>query len=368
MTDPRNPMQPGGLTHDEVVDLAASFVLGALEPDEMAAVRQHLATCDIGHPEIDELGSVIPVLNEAVPSVEPPVSLKARLMAAAAADLEARQIAADSTVIEAATALPRRSDDAVRPLQRRPSRLGAWALGLAAVIAVVALGAWNLSLQRRLDDAQAYQQQVAAVLDAAKQPGALTAILRASDVSGPSGFAAVTTDGVARIAMRGLAPTSGSEVYEAWVIPADGVPKALGALELRPDGAGYLEAGGLPTESGIVLALTREPGPDATAPSTDPISAGTATAARSERARPEARADRQLGTARAASARGERRIATRSHQADPQPSQATSGRPDPQPTQALSGLVDGVIHSATAPLGELPLGGDLLDGGLGPGD
>jgi Anti-sigma-K factor rskA len=275
MTDPRNPMPPPGLTHDEVADLAASFVLDALEPDEMAAVREHLATCTEPHDEIAELAGVLPALVASVPLVEPPASLKTRLMAAAAADLEARRIAADSTTIEAAAA-PRAADEVVRPFQRRQSRLGAWALGLAAVIAIVALGTWNLSLQRQLDDAQAYQQQVAAVLDAARQPGALTAVLRSADATGPNGFAAVTADGVARIAMRDLAPTTGTEVYEAWVIAADGVPVALGELQLRPGGVGYLEAGGLPAESGIVLALTREPGPDATAPSTAPISAGTA--------------------------------------------------------------------------------------------
>ena len=282
MTDPRNPMPPNGLTHDEVMDLAASFVLDALEPEEMAAVREHLATCEQPHDELVELAGVVPALAASVPLVEPPASLKARVMAAAAADLEARQIAADSTAIETDSttieaAAPRRpADEVVRPIQRRPSRLGAWALGLAAVIAIVALGAWNASLQRQLDDAQAYQQQVTAVLDAARQPGALTAVLRSEDATGPSGFAAVTPDGVARIAMRGLAPTSGSEVYEAWVIAADGVPVALGELQLRQGGVGYLEAGGLPAESGIVLALTREPGPDSTAPSTAPISAGTA--------------------------------------------------------------------------------------------
>jgi Anti-sigma-K factor rskA/Putative zinc-finger len=277
MTDPRNPMPPRGLTHDEVVDLAASFVLDALEPDEMAAVREHLATCTEPHDEIVELGGVVPALAASVPLVEPPAALKARVMAAAAADLEARQIAADSTAIEAAAPPPPQADDVVRPLRRGPNRLGAWALGIAAVIAIVALGAWNLSLQRQLDDAQAYQQQVAAVLDAAEQPGALTAVLRAADATGPSGFAAVTSEGIARIAMRDLAPVSGSEVYEAWVIAADGVPVALGELQLQPGGAGYLEAGGLPAESGIVLALTREPGPDSTTPSTAPISAGTAT-------------------------------------------------------------------------------------------
>jgi hypothetical protein len=281
MTEPRDPMRPDGLTHDEVMDLAASIVLDALKPAEMDAVREHLATCGLPHDEIVELGGVVPALSASVPLVEPPASLKTRLMAAAAADLEARQIAADSTVVEgaaAAAAAPTRpADDVVRPLQRRPTSLRAWALGIAAVIAIVALGGYNLAIQRQLEDARAYQQQVAAVLDAAQRPGSLTAVMRSEGGTGPSGLAAVTSDGVARIAMRDLAPTSGSEVYEAWVIAADGVPVALGELQLRAGGVGYLEAGGLPTDSGIVLALTREPRPGATAPSTTPISVGTAT-------------------------------------------------------------------------------------------
>jgi hypothetical protein len=274
-------MQPGGLTHDEFVDLAASFVLDALEPQEMDAIREHLATCPQPHGEIAELGGVVPALAASVPLVEPPASLKARVMAAAAADLEARQIAADSTAVDRAAAEDagpaRPPADVVRPLQRRPISLRAWALGIAAAIAIVALGGYNLAIQRQLDDARAYQQQVAAVLDAAQQPGALTAVMRSEGGTGPSGLAAVTSDGVARIAMRDLAPTSGSEVYEAWVIAADGVPVALGELQLREGGVGYLEAGGLPTDSGIVLALTREPRPGATAPSSTPISVGTAT-------------------------------------------------------------------------------------------
>jgi Anti-sigma-K factor rskA, C-terminal len=362
MTDPRNPMPPRGLTHDEAIDLAASFVLDALEPEEMAAVREHLATCTESHDEFFELAGVVPVLDASVPVVEPPASLRARVMAAAAADLEARQISADSTAIETAAVPPRPADDVVRPIQRRPSRLAAWALGIAAVIAVVALGAWNLSLQRQLDAAQAYQQQVAAVLDAAEQPGSLTAVLRAAEATGPSGLAAITSDGVARIAMRDLAPVSGNEVYEAWVIAADGVPVALGELQLQPGGAGYLEAGGLPTESGIVLALTREPGPDATAPSTAPISAGTATAAQSQRSRPEARARRPLGTARVPTAQAERRIVSVSGISDRPPSQTTSGRLAEQVTESLGGRLGEVIQTATAPLGV-----ELLDGRLGAG-
>jgi anti-sigma-K factor RskA len=273
MTEPRDPMRPGGLTHDEAMDLAASFVLDALEPEEMAALRDHLATCSESHDEFAELAGVLPVLDASIPLVEPPASLKARVMAAAAADLEARRGAA--TLAPEEPRVP--SADVVRPLARRPARLRAWALGIAAVLAIIALGGWNYSLQQQLNDARAYEQQVATVLDAAQRPGSLTAVMRSGQENGPNGIAAVTTDGVALIAMRDLAPTSGSEVYEAWVIAADGVPVALGELQLRPGGVGYLQAGGLPTDSGIVLALTREPGPGATAPSSDPISVGTAT-------------------------------------------------------------------------------------------
>lgn len=287
MTEPRDPMRPGGLTHDEAMDLAASFVLEALEPEEMDAVREHLATCAESHAEFAELAGVLPALAASVALVEPPASLKARVMAAAAADLAVRGTAAaptvgeapvaDAAIIEAPAARPAPAADVIRPIQRRQTSLRAWALGIAAVLAIVALGGWNLSLQRQLDDARAYDQQVATVLDAAQRPGSLTAVMRSPEGQGPNGLAAVTSDGVALLAIRDLAPTSGNEVYEAWVIPADGVPVALGELKLRPGGVGYLEAGGLPAQSGIVLALTREPGPGATAPSSAPISVGTAT-------------------------------------------------------------------------------------------
>ena len=44
------------MTCDEIRDLAPAFVLGALGPDEEAAVRDHLASCPEPHPEMAELG------------------------------------------------------------------------------------------------------------------------------------------------------------------------------------------------------------------------------------------------------------------------------------------------------------------------
>ncbi len=77
------------LTCDDVREMAGAFVLGALEPDEDVAVRAHLAGCNDTHAEIAELASVLPALAQSVPLVEPPAGLKARIMAAAAAEYAA---------------------------------------------------------------------------------------------------------------------------------------------------------------------------------------------------------------------------------------------------------------------------------------
>ena len=75
-----------------------------------------------------------------------------------------------------------------------------------------------------------------------------------------------------------LAPTTGDEVYEAWMIDGANPPVALGGFRVGADGSGYLETTGVPPQSGLVLALTREPREGMTAPSSDPVSVGRATA------------------------------------------------------------------------------------------
>ena len=280
------------LTCDEVRELAAAYVLDALEADEAAAVRSHLAGHPDGHPEIEELGAVIPALAEIVPIVEPPASLKDRIMAAAAADLAARGGATGAT--DTGTSLPPASAPAAQPpaapaapvafptVEEREARRartspGTWILRIAAVLAIALLGGWNLLLQNDLGAARQYEQNVAAVLQAASQPGALTAVLAADGGTG-SGLAAVDADGDLALAMRDLAPTTGSSVYEAWVIAADGVPVPLGSFTVGASGTAYFAADGLPSVEGILLALTLEPGPNATTPTMPIISAGAAAA------------------------------------------------------------------------------------------
>jgi hypothetical protein len=275
----------GGLTCDEVRDLAGSFVLDALDPDEAAAVREHLATCPEAHEEIAQLGGVVPVLAASVPVVEPPAGLKARVLAAAQADLDDRTRAATRLPAPTEPAEPAGTSGAAEPIafpgtgeraRRRRRPVAAWVLGIAAVVAIALLGASTLVLRSELDQAQAYQQSVQAVIDVSTKPGSLTAVLTADGGTG-TGLAAIDSAGSVTMAMQDLAPTAGGQVYEAWVIGGDGVPVPIGSFQVGNAGTGAMSASGVTATSGAVLALTLEAGPGATTPTLPIISKGVAT-------------------------------------------------------------------------------------------
>jgi hypothetical protein len=278
--------------HAWVTEQASGYVLGALTPEEEALVRDHLASCPEPHPELFELGGVVPYLAESVELVEPPAGLRDRIMAAAAADLAARQAGAAPSAPAAQPAVepepsraepPRPSAPVTRfptaaeraeRAERRRSPLQ-WVAGLVAVIAIAALGFWNVGLQRDLEATRAYELGLSAVLDVAAQPGSQAAILSPQEGGGPSGLGAVAADGRVAIVMRDLAPTTGTEVYEAWVIAGDSAPMPIGAFTVGPTGTGVITAGGAPDAAAVTLAVTREPGPGATTPTAPILSLGS---------------------------------------------------------------------------------------------
>jgi hypothetical protein len=276
----------GPMNHDLALELAAGYVLGALDPAEEQAVRDHLASCPEPHEEFAELGSVVPALAETVELVEPPASLKQRVLAAAAADLAARRAA------EAAVPAPAAPAPAVPPAPPEPvafpsaeeraaraaTSRGTWLLRIAAVIAIVALGASNILLLTRPEPSSvAFADAVSRVLEAAGQPGSQTAILSATEQGRPRGLATITADGSVVLALQGLAPTSGTEVYEAWVIGADGIPVAIGGFQVAAGETASVVLRDTPATAGVTLALTREPAPGATVPTEPILSVGQAT-------------------------------------------------------------------------------------------
>ena len=264
-------------------------------------MRAHLAAPSHAdaHPEIAELGSVLPAFAEIVPArratgrAEGPDPGRGR----GGPGVEGRGDATDDRGdgrlrrgfhtgagrrtghLRGARGAGRVPDGRGNGRPAGPgSSTGTWLLGIAAVLVIAVLGGWNLLLQNDLSAARSYEQNVAAVLDAAAQPGSLTAVLAGEGGTG-AGLAAVDSAGNVALAIRNLAPTSGAAVYEAWVIASDGVPVPLGGFQVGKDGTASFRASGLPTASGIVLALTLEPGPGATTPTLPIVSKGVATAA-----------------------------------------------------------------------------------------
>ena len=270
MTDVRR------LTHDEAVELAAPYVLGALEPEEEAAVREHLATCPESHAEFEEVGSVVPALAEAVEPVEPPAALKSRILAAAAAErtgpapVVAAQVPATISA-PAPVGLPVPIDSR----RRGPSPVS-WFLVAAAGIAVVALVAVNLLTLGRLNASEQFARDVAAVIDTGSQPGAVTAVLAPAETDGPRGLASVGPDGTVTMALQGLTATTGNEVYEGWAIVGEAAPLPLGGFTVGDGGTGRLDGTGPPAQPGMTIALTREPGPGAQTPTLPILTAGVA--------------------------------------------------------------------------------------------
>jgi anti-sigma factor RsiW len=277
---------PTPMTHEQAIDLAPLYVLDALSDAQVAAVREHLATCPESHAEFEELGGVVPYLldDPATNLVEPPAALGDRIMAAAAADLESRKPDVPSTGVAAPIPFPTAGERASRV---KPTRTGTppleWAFRIAAVVAIAVLGAWSLMLTRQVNDlqqqqtqAEQYRDAVSAVLDVAAQPGSLTALLAPQESGGPRGIAAVASDGSIQFAMQDLAPTSGTQVYETWAIVPGSNPVPLGSFTVDASGTASFTSKQGPTGPGMAVAVSREPQAGATAP-TKVVSAGVTT-------------------------------------------------------------------------------------------
>ena len=282
MTEPRT------MDCDTVRDLAPLYVLGVLEPDEAAAVREHLATCPDVHAELEELAEPAGSLLLAEEPVEPPAGLKFRLMAAAEADLRegrhpstAAPAAAEPAPEPAKAPSPPTPAPAALPIDLRAERerrrfrlatLGA----AAAILLAVALGGYAFVLRGQLAADEAYRQTVDQALQLAAQPGSATAVLAGAE--GTSGLGVIGADGRVELAMRGLSATTGREVYTAWAIGADGTPRSLGDFEVGSNGTGVRSGTSPVTGAGTVLAITREPQPGATAPTSPIVASGAASA------------------------------------------------------------------------------------------
>ena len=141
------------------------------------------------------------------------------------------------------------------------------------MIVAVALGGWNIALNNELSSAQAYRSGVEQALDLAAQPGSVTALIRADDGSS-SGFGVIGADGTVKLAMRGMAATTGSQVYTAWSIAEGSAPVSMGDFSVGSDGIALATAHAPAASPGLVMAITLEPNAGNTAPQGPVVASG----------------------------------------------------------------------------------------------
>jgi anti-sigma-K factor RskA len=252
------------MSHSEYEELAAGYVLGALEPDDEHVFQRHLSGCPVCEANVRELEAVAGELAYAAPPVEPPATLWAGIR---------REIRPEAARRPAVPATP-----AAGPGGRRLRLLPALATA-AAILLVVVLSLWNLNLR---DQNALYRDRVAALERAAQLANDPTSsLVRLEDGTGAAGAQATVIASTRQdrgvLLVQNLPPLQRNRVYELWGIPGGAAgreEKALVFVPLRRQGPQALEFR-TPIQPGTVFAITEEPGPDGSAkPTSKPLLAG----------------------------------------------------------------------------------------------
>jgi anti-sigma-K factor RskA len=238
------------MSHSEYEELAAGYVLGALEPDDEHTFQQHLGGCPVCEATVRELEAVAGELAYAAPPVDPPDTLWAGIR---------RQVRPEAARRPALTAAPGAGGG--RRLRPLPVLAAA-----AAVVLLVVLTLWNLNLR---DQNALYRQRVAALERAARLVNDPTAARVAlEEQAGASGARATVLASSLQdrgvLLVENLPALQRNRVYELWGVPGgdfDKAEKALVFVPLRRQGPQALEFR-VPIQPGTVFAITEEPGPD----------------------------------------------------------------------------------------------------------
>jgi len=249
------------MSHSEFEELAAGYVLGALEPDDEHAFQQHLDGCAACEANVRELEAVVGELAHAVPPLDPPDTLWAGIRR------EIRPEAARRTAIPAAPGPP--AGAGARRLRLLPALTAA-----AAILLVVVLSLWNLNLR---DQNAVYRDRVAALERATQLANDPTAsLVTLDDQPGATGAQATVIASSRQdrgvLLVENLPPLQRNRVYELWGVPGGDFGKAEKALvfvPLRRQGTQALQFE-VPIQPGTVFAITEEPAPDGSEKPTSP--------------------------------------------------------------------------------------------------
>ena len=238
----------------DIHQLAAAYALDAVDERERAEFEAHYPTCAICGPEVTGFRETLSQVAAAT-SVEPPASLKARVMAEIGATRQLSPLLPDS-VVDLATHRKRRQG-MVRMLTA------------AAALLLIGIGAFVVG--RRSSDDNGYAQAAEAVLG---QPDTRISTLEVTgDVDGR--FRVAWSPSANKIVVMGddLPDPGAGKAYELWLVDGAGA-HAVRLLDKADD---HTVRRVLPVEgSPSQWAVTVEPEEGVDKPTTDIIFAGTA--------------------------------------------------------------------------------------------
>jgi len=226
---------------------AAAYVLGALEPDELAPFQRHLASCAICRDEVAALQVVADMLPSAVSQAPAPRGLRRRVLTT---------VYDEAQLFQAAT---NRGDRAGSPARRRPVRRPLLrplsVVGAAAFLGVgVLVGA-------------------SGVVGIGSSGGTSTRVIQAAVLTSPT---ALTTaelrlhGGRAELVVAGMAPPPAGQVYEVWLGRGDRTDRTNALFVPTTNGSANVDVPGNLKGVSTVM-VTAEPSGGSDHPTSVPV-------------------------------------------------------------------------------------------------
>jgi anti-sigma-K factor RskA len=196
-------------------ELDAALVLGAVTPEEARAALDHLATCDQPHERLRELVGASEAMAMSLDPVVPHPELRERVMASIARTPQehraAPQVVAEPESERGLGWLAWQSPRVARPL------------AIAAVVALLAVGGWNLSLQSQIAQRDRALRAVAEAISGGE-------VAFRVEGSGGRGYVVETPGTGAALVIADLAALPSDKLYELWLLDAAGTPVAVGTF------------------------------------------------------------------------------------------------------------------------------------------
>jgi anti-sigma-K factor RskA len=233
--------------HIEVDELLGAYALGAVSEQEATTVREHVAGCLECSSNLQRLAAVASVLPLAVEPVEPPASLRRRVMAEVNGEVGAETL---GNVLELPPAW-RRPKVARRLPGLRPREIWRhgrrWVPGAVAAVVIAGLLSWNVILQRQLSSP-----------GIAPAAGVATGSLTDARSTRVGTVTYLPQSRVAVVSLHSLRKPSVGRAYEMWLIPSGGHPQPAGLFTPEADGSKLLLVPH-PIGPRDTIAVTEEP-------------------------------------------------------------------------------------------------------------